>query len=120
MRINVHFNSMKKSEAVNDFILDNLDAIFNKYHVENPEVDIYLNIIRARTDYRQPLFSCEILVKTEFDKTYHKIIKQEEDLYKAIKSSMKAVNAALSKHSTRKNDHRRFERRIERRIENFY
>lgn len=113
MRINVHFNNMKKSEAVNDFILENLDAVFDKFHIENPEADIYLNIVRARTDYRQPLFSCEILFKTEFDKTLHKVIKHEADLYKAIWNSVKAVGGALSKHSTKKNDHHRYERRTE-------
>lgn len=116
MRINVHFNNMKKSEAVNEFMLDNLDVIFDKFHIENPEVDVYFNIIRARTDYRHPLFSCEILFKTEFDKSFHKVIKTEEDLYKAIRNSTKAVASVLSKHSTRKNDHRRYERRME----NFY
>lgn len=113
MRINVHFNHMKKSEAVNNFVLDSLEGVFDKFQIENPEVDVYLNIIRARTDYRQPLFSCEILVKTEFDRTYHKILKKETDLYKAIRSSIKSVSSYLSKHSTRKNDHHRYERRYE-------
>lgn len=113
MRINVHFNNMSKSEAVNDFLLDSLDDIFNKFHVESPDVDVYLNIIRARTEYRHPLFSCEIILKTEFNKNYQKYLKQEEDLYLAIKNATKAVSASLSKCSTKKNDHRRFKRRGE-------
>ncbi|MCK6599594.1 MAG: HPF/RaiA family ribosome-associated protein [Bdellovibrionaceae bacterium] len=111
MNINIHFNNIGKSEAVSDFIWERLDTTFNKFHVENPEVEVFLNIIRARTDFRQPLFSCEILVRTEFNKTVSKIIKKEEDLYKAIQGCVKAMGGAIAKHSTIKNDHHRFERR---------
>ena len=113
MRINVHFNNMKKSEAVNSFIQTSLNEIFTKYQIQNPEADVYLNIIRARTEYRHPLFSCEILIKNDFDKNFHKVLKKESDLYKAIGLGIKAVNLNLSKHSTRKNDHHRYERRAE-------
>lgn len=115
MRIQVHYKNIAMSEAINTFIGNELTAMFGKFRVMNPSADIYIESIRARTAYRHPVYACEIIFKSDFNRSSQKVRREGRDLFMLISDSLYVIEQRFSEMSSRKNDHRRFQRRENRR-----
>lgn len=111
MRIQVHYKNVTMSEAINNFIKNELETMFSKFRVLNPAADIYIESIRARTPNRHPIFACEVIYKTDFNRSSQKVLRQGRDLFMLISDALCVVEQSLGDDSARKRDHRRYQRR---------
>lgn len=111
MRIQVHYKNVAMSEAINNFIKGELETMFGKFRVMNPSVDVYIESVRARTALRHPVYSCELIYKTDYNRSSQKVIREGRDLFMLISDGLLVVEQNLGEQSSRKNDHRRYQRR---------
>lgn len=116
MRIQVHYKNVAMSEAINNFIKSELETMFNKFRVKNPSADIYIETIRARTVDRHPVYACEVIFKSDFNRTSQKVLREGRDLFTLISEALYVIEQNFSEMSSRKNDHRRYQRREVRRL----
>ncbi len=115
MKIQVHYKNMAMSESIDEFIKAELVTLFAKYQVVNPAADIYLESIRARTENRHPVYSCEVIYKSDFHRSAQKVVRDGRDLFSLITESLDVIEQSLKQMSSRKSDHRRYHRRDPRR-----
>ncbi len=99
------------SESINNFIKNELEMMFSKFRVMNPSVDVYIESVRARTPLRHPVYACELIYKSDFNRTSQKVIREGRDLFTLISDGLLVIEQSLTEQSSRKNDHRRFQRR---------
>lgn len=111
MRIQVHYKNVEGSEAINNFIKGELEMMCSKFKVNGGSADIYIESVRARTDNRHPVFACEIIYKTDFNRYPQKIFREGRDLFTLIGEALWVAEQNFSEMSSRKNDHRRYHRR---------
>ena len=111
MRIQVHYKNVAMSEAINNFIKSELEMLFDKFRVVNPSADIYIESIKARTDKRHPVFACEVIYKSNFNRSSQKVLREGRDLFSLISDSLYVIEQSFTDMSSRKNDHRRYQRR---------
>ena len=98
MRTEIFFNGIHRSDYINDFITDKIDAITNKLLLDKDlHVVVRVEKDRERTDKRSPVFHCEITVKSGVSGKIQKVIKQDRNIFRAIVKSSDALKVLMAK-----------------------
>lgn len=102
MRTEIFFNGIHRSDYINDFITDKVEAITDKLMLDKDlHVAVRIEKDRERTANRSPVFQCEITVKSGVSDRTFKVVKQDRNIFRAIVKSSDALKVLLGKSHAR-------------------
>lgn len=110
MRTEVFFKDIRRTGYTEDFITDKVDALTDKLIQPDSDLHVVVRVekSRQRTDIRQGLYQCEVIVKSGMSDRTYKTLRQDRNLYRAVVACFEALKVILAKnHDRLRHDRRR-------------
>jgi ribosome-associated translation inhibitor RaiA len=110
MRTEILFKDLNRSEYVEAFVEEKIDGITHRWVSPNNDTHVSVRISRSkeRTEQRQPIYQCEIILKSGMSSKTYKTVKSDRNIFKSVTHSFESMRTMLGKtHDRLRHDRRR-------------
>jgi len=110
MRTDIIFKDMHRSDYVENFVSEKVDYLVDR--LVSPDNDTHVSVriakSKERTDLRQPIYRCEVILKSGMSSKHYKTVKGDRNLFRCITTSFDSMKTMLGKsHDRLRHDRRR-------------
>ncbi len=121
MQTNIHYRDVARTEHLEAYLLDRIEGLADKFLHDDLNAHLMVKVEeeRHRSEYRKPVFTCEVVLKPSHTRRILKVKKSGTDFYECVSDLVDAFKNVLAKHSSKMNfKSSRKERRLVRRMLN--
>ena len=110
MRTDIIFKDLNRSEYVENFVNEKIDNIVDRLTDGDRDTHVSVRIAKSkeRTDTRQPIYHCEVMLKSGMSSKVYKTVRNDRNIFGCITACFDSMKTVLGKtHDRLRHDRRR-------------